>query len=66
MFVTMTAKFESVCRRCKAAGVPEPANKIKVGQKFRYGRTPTMKVGVGYHLKAECPAAVNGAEANEG
>ena len=48
MWTTIVAKFASPCRRC--------GGQIKVGQKFRYGRLPNMKSGVGYHLKADCPS----------
>lgn len=48
MWTTKTAMFASPCRRC--------GGKIKVGQRFRYGRLPGMKSGVGYHLKADCPS----------
>lgn len=48
MWTTIVAKFASPCRRC--------GGQIKVGQKFRYGRLPGMKSGVGYHLKADCPS----------
>lgn len=48
MWTTIVAKFASPCRRC--------GGQIKVGQRFRYGRLPNMKSGVGYHLKADCPS----------
>lgn len=48
MWTTIVARFASPCRRC--------GGQIKVGQKFRYGRLPNMKSGVGYHLKADCPS----------
>lgn len=57
MFKTMVARFESPCRRCTAAGITDHSSRIKVGQKFRYGRMPGWRSGVGYHLAAECPAS---------
>lgn len=47
MWTTKVAQFASKCRRC--------GGQIAVGQRFRYGRMPGWKHGIGYHLKADCP-----------